>query len=334
MNTFSDSLKKSLSLIDGFFTSHVVFQLMKLGMFEELQKKQAPEDLANKYKLDIQTLKGVLRYLVIQKIVDEADGWYVLSSDGREMIKHAGWFIELVGGYGPTLENLTRIMETGKAEGIRNGKYVALGSGMIDYYDVIPLVKSIIKGLPFEPKSILDIGCGIGSVIAALCQEYPMMLGFGVEPNKDSFERALQEIEIKGLSDRITIENSSAYNFSGPKKVDVIVSAFVLHEIAFQKGLDGVIDFLGQLKNKYHDAYFLFVEVHGDKDNYDLLRTPSGAYYRCYFLVHELTPQELLTLSDWDNLFERAGLEIISKETVDKDVDPTGLEVAYLLKYK
>jgi 2-ketoarginine methyltransferase len=65
----------------------------------------------------------------------------------------------------------------------------------------------------------------------------------------------------------------------------------------------------------------------------DVMRTPYGlGYYNPYFLLHPLTKQTLLPCREWIRLFQRVGLTVESALTADPAIDPTGLEVGFLLQ--
>ena len=331
MKTFADDLAKSLSYIDGFFTSYLLFHLLDTGIYDDFSKSMSINDIVLNRKIDSNILIALIRFLAIQGIMVFNDNSYELTEYGKKIPFHIGWFLELVGGYGPTLIDLRNILRFGKEQGSRNGKYVALGSGEIDYFDIIPLVKKMITRCSITPQIVLDIGCGSGSTLISLCEEYPLLEGNGIEPNQEICNIAKEKAKTLKLDNRVTFLCHDAWDYIGEIKPDLILSTFVLHEIAYQRGIDGLISYLKHLASKFPTTLLLIVEVDGDKDNYELLRSPMGSYYKCYFLLHELTKQELLPAEKWENIFKKAGYKVIQKDTVDSSVDTTGLEIGYIL---
>lgn len=331
---FIEGLAKSLAYIDGFFTSYVLFHLVQLDVFELLAQGDSLPAIAKHKEVDEEVLRAVIEFLMVDGIVERHGAEYALSEYGRALSSYAGWFLEFIGGYGPTLAHLTDILRGGAGASVRNGRYVALGSGQIDYYDIIPLAKELIRESGREPGLILDLGCGIGTCLIELCREFPQLKAVGVEPNEESCKIAETLREAAGLNDRIKFTCCDAVHYESKSMPDFIMLAFVLHEMAYQRGLEGVVAFLDSLGRRFPKALVLVFEVHNDSDNLELLRTPIGTYYKCYFLVHRLTKQRLLPLAIWERVFSEAGFEILEQRAVNPETDPTRLEMGYVLKHK
>ena len=78
----------------------------------------------------------------------------------------------------------------------------------------------------------------------------------------------------------------------------------------------------------------LIVEVDYDIDNHKIMKSPMGlGYYNLYYMLHPFTNQKLLSQKKWDEIFSKARFKIVEKKVVDPKVDPSGLEIGYVLKY-
>jgi hypothetical protein len=65
-----------------------------------------------------------------------------------------------------------------------------------------------------------------------------------------------------------------------------------------------------------------------------VMRTPVGlGYYNPYYFLRPFTRQKLVSEATWDTLFARAGFRLVAKKKLDPAVDPTGLEIGWVLEF-
>jgi 2-ketoarginine methyltransferase len=139
-----------------------------------------------------------------------------------------------------------------------------------------------------------------------------------------------------GMEERITIEQASAPEYVPSERVDFVVSAFVLHEIVGQRGVQGTVEFLRSIGERFPEAKLLIVEVcdpyrEGRGELVGSDRQGRG-YYNYYIWLHSVTTQRLLTHTQWLELFAQAGYQVVHEERVEDVVDSTGLEIGYALE--
>ena len=84
----------------------------------------------------------------------------------------------------------------------------------------------------FEKKKkyqVLEIGCGIGILLAALKEVYPNITAEGIEPYKAGFDRL--KVAKKSISKNINIKYLKFEDFNPKKKYDVIYSINVFEHL-------------------------------------------------------------------------------------------------------
>ena len=161
------------------------------------------------------------------------------------------------------------------------------------------------------------------------------MTAVGVDPSGEAVAEGRKLIKEKELEDRITLVTSGALDFEVEETPDFIMFCFVLHELYGQYGEAEVIRYLSRLGEKFPSTHILVVEVDYDLSKKDAIYSKAGlGYYNPYFMLHPLTEQQLLPDREWRRVFSSAGFEVIKSELVDPEVDPTGLEIGYALKYR
>lgn len=328
----NSNLERSMQHLRGFGVSHIIFSLLKEGLLDDLKDGCSLEAIAEKRGLETAKLEAVFIFLVHEDILQFLDGHYRLTDYGCSLHKYAGHFCLFVGGYQPVLQDLLGHLQERKGS-TRNGYWVSKGSCEIARYDTIPLTRDFLERHGGNFRSVVDIGCGTALYLTTLCQAIPGLEGVGVEPDANSVAGAIEHVKEVGLEQRIEIIQCDAlsYNYCGEEQV--VLANFVLQEILGQVGKAALLDFLRALKGKLAGAKFVVMEVDYAIEDESIMHSPMGlGFYNLYFMLHPLTQQQLLTKTDWNQLFEEAGFIILEQQSVDKTVDPTGLVIGYVMR--
>jgi 2-ketoarginine methyltransferase len=336
--TFLSGLNRSLNYVRGYVTSQLVFDLLQEGMFDRLARPSTASHLAAEKRYDPDLLDAVFDYLVQEDVLTRQNGnghpKYVLTAYGRDIQKHAGWFNMLIGGYGPIFSNVVNMLKHGVGYASRVGKWVGVGSCQISNYDAIPLSKELIRATKPGARHFVDFGCGNALYLCQFCKEMKGARAVGIEPDRAAYEAGLALVKKEKLQKKITLVNCPALDYDIQEPPDFIMFNFVLHELCGQVGEKRTVQFLRGMGRKFRESYLLVIEVNRTPDDPSVLKTPVGlGYYNPYFLLHPFTRQKLLSEEKWRELFAKAGFEIIARKVVDPKVDPTGLEIGYVLKY-
>jgi 2-ketoarginine methyltransferase len=315
-----------------------IYHLFDTGLFDLLEELQEAtvSQLAERLGFDEPKLEGFIKYLLVEGLLDQRGERYALSAKGKELSDFRAWYIMMIGGYAGTFFQVGEKLYKNSGWASRDAMKVGVGSCGISHYDAIPLTRRLMDKIPGECNKLLDLGCGNGMYLVEFCEQFPHIQAWGTEPSEGGYREAVRLIREKNLEDRVRVSNLSAIDFFQQDldyEPDFIVLGFVLHEILGQEGEDGVVKFLNTVTDRFPDINIIVIEVDNRIDDPQIMRHGlSLAYYNPYYLLHYFTEQKLETEQYWDDLFTRCGLTIVAKETTDKGVDSTGLEIGYLLK--
>jgi len=103
------------------------------------------------------------------------------------------------------------------------------------FYGIVsPLLRKYYKtifeyldGKNFD--SLLDIGCGSGTVVIKLAENHPNAQFHCIDPSPDMIKLARKRIARKGLDSRIIAKIGSSRRIPFDQKFDVIISSFSYH---------------------------------------------------------------------------------------------------------
>ncbi|MBB6120588.1 SAM-dependent methyltransferase [Nocardiopsis algeriensis] len=254
------------------------------------------------------TGQGFIEYLRLCGVLDRRDGRYRLSPKGTLLtseisLARLGFYLE---AYAPVTARITDLI-TNKAEYgrdvVRAGGALSRHSGTVATVSYVGLVAEAIAER--QPRRILDIGCGDGSLILRLCARLPELSGVGIDISPAAIENARADSARDGLADRTSFEVADAFSpdtwSEKAAAADVLVGVGVMHEL-FRDGEDAVIEVLNRLADVLtEDKVFLLGEP---ELRYDNRENDSD-----FFLVHVLTGQGIpRNRTAWLDVFRRSRL--------------------------
>lgn len=112
------------------------------------------------------------------------------------------------------------------------------------YDEMIELIVELL--LVGEPRSVLDIGAGIGNVSAAVLDALPQARITAVEPCDEMFAEAGRTLS--GFSGRVELLNKDILDYTPDHRFDAIISNLVLHNIGLSDKRRLLADLVGWLK--------------------------------------------------------------------------------------
>lgn len=275
-------------------------------------------------------------YLANEGLITKTGDTVSLSPVGHGFTRFRPWYTMLIGGYAETFHQVGEKLTVGSDFASRNATQVGIGSCGISHYDSIPLTRELMQHIPRGCKRLLDLGCGSGLYLQQFCEALPEIEAYGIEPDAEACQAARELIKRAGMADRVQVVNATATDFLQSDldyQPDFVVFGFVLHEILKQEGEEHVESLLRDLVKKSPELHIIVIEVDQRIADREYMRHPlAKSYYNPYYLLHAFTNQRLETIAFWQQLFQRAGLEIVAERTTDQNVDSTGLEVGFLLR--
>lgn len=330
-------LVEALQPIRGFCLAAMIQHLFASGIYDVLASDGAirPEDFARQRRYDPLRLDAMFRFLTNEDVLVEQDGTFQLSLHGRSLGQFRAWYEMLIGGYGATFLDLGNRLALGSGPAPRDGARVGSGSCGISLFDSIPIVRRLIERMGRPCRVLLDLGCGSGIYLTEICKALPECRGFGIDPDSGAYAEALASVARQGMSERIEVQQADALSFLEKMTIepDVVLLGFVAHEVLGQEGEAGVIRLLDMLFRHAPRSHLIIIDVDYRHDDFGIMRHAlAQAYYNAWYVLHPFTGQYVQREAFWDSLFGRAGLQIVAKETTDRGVDSTGLELGWLLR--
>jgi SAM-dependent methyltransferase len=110
---------------------------------------------------------------------------------------------------------------------------------------------SSISGDIFEPKSVIDFGCGSGKHLAELSSDVSKV--FGVDRSEE-----MLTIARRNLPESFKLINSEIGDFNTTEKFDLVMSLF--HVASYQTTLPEIITYWQSLSNCLSDDGYIFVD--------------------------------------------------------------------------
>jgi tRNA (cmo5U34)-methyltransferase len=101
---------------------------------------------------------------------------------------------------------------------------------LVPKYD--EMVESILDLLELNsPRTVLDIGCGIGDVTESVLERIPGVRVTAVEACEDMAAEARRRLAVQG--DRVEVVQTDIVDFVPSSRFDAIISNLVLHNVPF-----------------------------------------------------------------------------------------------------
>jgi len=305
-----------MEILTGFYTTRTLQALFNVGFFDELEARGrvSLEAFARDEGLDLHVLTSLCESLYALKILDRDRGVYSLDAKGRVLSEVArGWFVGTY-GYESVFHDLEALLRKEKAYGKevkRLPEPIARGSAEMEALLYFPLAIDIIAKRKY--KRVLDLGCGEGTFLRALCKGIPDVQGFGMDLSRESVEAARQRAAAAGLDGRLQFfVGDVADETAAPAEASNVEAAtifFVMHEILY-RGEDVAIEFLHGFRRKFPGAPLIVFEVLRPSPE-EMRRRPGMAIH--YSLQHDLSHQKLVSGAEWRALFEKAGFDNVEE---------------------
>lgn len=316
-----------------FALCQTIFGAYQAGMWEpfrqDLDHVLEPEAFTAAHGGDARLIRGLAEYFsrrgLMEPVASGERTGFRLSPQGRALVDEdwLGYFVFMVGGYGEVL-HASGGLASGKIrygqDLVRNGHYVALGSeilGRSRNHRSFEVILARASEGP-RPRTVLDLGCGSAAFLMMLMERTGAEHGIGVDINEESCVLSRENLAAAGFSDRARVFHRDARKLLEEQpeleaSVDLVTAVFLVHEF-FSLGPDVAAQ-------KLRDVCRTLVPDRGrllilDKHTDILQDNGAPPYFSEFKLVHDLTDQVLYTRSQWQELFERAGLEIVHERAL------------------
>jgi SAM-dependent methyltransferase len=191
-----------VDVLSGAFVADILVVLHESGGLEALQHPMTPADLAATVGCDRRTMRALLQFLAATtRIVVVDDCRYQLAEPYRRYGALGFQLDKFLRAYGPAVAGLK---ESLWAPDLRSG-YVdrdALADAFTRRVATPPtLTAEVIRA--WSITSLIDLGCGPGSLLIELAQADPAFRGWGVEVMPQMLASARAKAKELGVDDRV-----------------------------------------------------------------------------------------------------------------------------------
>jgi len=306
-----------LDVVEGYYASQVVLELYRSDVFKLLAEGVEARDIARRLEYDENAFLSILEYLrkTTDLVVRPQGGSYALNSK-YEIHDRFGFFIDkFLGAYGQPLARLN--------ESLRSP---TLGRALVDevclaraFSKLEKPFGKVIVGLIRESgaKSLLDLGCGPGTILRELASGDPSFRGWGVDASAAMCETASSLVDAAGLGRRIRIVRSDVLNLHAHlegherRRVEALHARSLMNEF-FRNGTREAVLLLNTIKRLFTGRPLFVVDYYGKLDRpRDFPRR-----YR-HTLLHDLaqvvSAQGIppANLRGWAELYRDAGCDVV-----------------------
>ena len=306
------------------FTTRCFQTLLNVGLLGHMAKQGAVavREYAAENDLDPDLLAAVCESLFARCILQKAGpDRYSLDERGRFLVENdlsRGWFY-LCYGYENVLYNLEPMLRKQMKYGTdlkRDGKYVALGSGLASKAFAFPL--AIEKLRATGAKRVLDIGCGDGAFLRDACRAIPGLTAVGLDLSPEAVDFGTLEIGRENLADRVVLHCGDARRLPDFRDkvagVDAGATFYVLHELCDGKENTSAVAFLKAFREALPGVPFHIMET--IRPTAEEMRARPGPAIE-YFLFHDLSGQRPVSRETWKSIFERAGYTSVEEDHIE-----------------
>lgn len=252
-------------LIEGFFLSQAFAAIERIGILEALKLPQSVNDLARRYRVNEAILDAGLQMLATRTtLIRYARRKYTATSACDSATKFL--LLQYLASYGANAVHLEEVL--------RNP---SVASRFIDRYQhqraflnahtstEDPLVQLILQ---FGFNSILDIGCGTGSLLLHLASQCPQFRGWGIDSNPYMCRAARRRIAQAGQRKKVRIINGDSRQLSLripvpiTSRVQAITASGVANEFFFE-GIRNAVSWLSGIKRVFPGRRMFIADYYG-----------------------------------------------------------------------
>ncbi|MHB8877803.1 MAG: class I SAM-dependent methyltransferase [Myxococcaceae bacterium] len=215
------------------------------GLFDALEAGGTVEALTRRTGLDAGYLHRWCEGAYAFGYLDEAQGNYQLTELGQ--LYRPG----VPGSLMPTavqavlgahvMERAAGLMKTGEQPGESVlaeresilpwfGPMLEVGFGALFEMELLPRLP-LFSEVDARGGLVVDLGCGNGWYLRALCKRYPRLRGLGLDGFGENIRQATARAESDGLRARLRFTEGDLFSFQSDEPVDVVAMNRALHHV-------------------------------------------------------------------------------------------------------
>jgi hypothetical protein len=309
-------IAEPFQMIHGLYTSKLVFHLHTVGALEQFANGSAAGAVANRFGYDRTVFESVIDYIcrTTGMLTFEPPDIYRLTGAGGSYAQFGFHLDKFMGAYGPLIERLEETLSNPQ-NGQRLVDRRALAHAFRRAETLIPgQVSGLVR--EWNVKSLLDLGCGVGTLLRELCRADPGFRAWGIDRDPFMCQIAIEELASAGLSDRVRICCGDVWTIDSVlasrerDSIEALHGNSILNEF-FGEGSGQVVEFLRRLGESFPGRLLFVVDYYGSLSQ----RCAGTDRYHSLLqdVVQALSGQGLppADLQGWVSIYEAAGCSLL-----------------------
>jgi SAM-dependent methyltransferase len=303
--------------IEGFYIAHILLYFRSERIFPEFHDYADPAAVAARRNLDPAVFAALVEFVHLRAGVFRRDrrNRYRLHEEFAAFYSLEFQIDKFLGAYGPTVEKLgISLVSEDLGRGLVDRKIEAAA------YDELrsppnPLVIEEIEKRKI--RSLVDFGCGPGTLLQLLATNDPVFSGWGLDADGAMLDVARAALVRAGLGDRIGLVKADALAFEQALPKAAIEGSEAVHckglfDEFFRTGDGKAVQFLSRLRTSFGKKLLFNVDYYGK-----LTRVPRPAEKYQHTLIHDVLQQLTAQgtppadLRHWVDIYDAAGCELL-----------------------
>jgi len=307
---------KVLGAIEGFYLSHILLFFRRQHIFPAFHDYADPTVIAVERGFDAALFSALVEFVHLRTgIFRRNRKRYRLHEDLRSFYWLEFQIDKFLGAYGAVVQDLpTSLTQADLGRGLVDRRIEAAAYGEIQS-PPNPLVLEEVARRSIH--SLVDLGCGPGTLLGALATADRAFRGWGLDADQAMLDVASKMIARAGVADRITLIKADALAAAENLSVETRRDAQAIHckglfDELFRTGDEKAIHFLETLRDLLPGRLLFNVDYYGKLTRVDR----PGERYR-HTLLHDvlqhLTAQGTppADLGHWVEIYATAGCEVL-----------------------
>lgn len=302
----------AFDVVEAFHISHAIAALHNLKILELLKRGYSLPTLARKCKLPVSCLKDVLCYVAARTNLVERNGEVFRCTDAYS--NQALYLLDLyLGAYHKNAVKLHKLL--GKAgpsqTAVDRERYARAFKNVAEY--ALGGTPEIIEQLKLN--FVLDLGCGMASLLLRLASDDVAFNGWGVEINPAMCREARAAIRKAGLGRRVKLYEGSAMHLDDviPTRVRNRVQSITACQVAnemFAQGAALAVTWLRGLKRTLPGRLLLLSDYYG-RLGMDCSGADRATLLHDYVQLISGQGVPPANLASWQSIYREASVDLV-----------------------
>ncbi|UUU37475.1 class I SAM-dependent methyltransferase [Streptomyces sp. NBC_00162] len=281
-------------------------------------------DLAEEFALDEQILSAVLDYVCrTTGLLIREDRCYRLAKACRPYHRVAFHLEKFLGAYGPAVARTDEVLQDpGTGPALRDLNALARAFGQLQPHTP-SLTAQVLQA--WDVTSLLDLGCGAGTLLIELASADPRFQGYGADAGQDMVRVANDRIHRAGLGHRLQVVLGDVRALGeltalpASEDVQALHGRSIMNEFFAGDG-SSAIGVLAGLKARF-PGRLLFLEDYYGRLTHDSPADGSHGHTLAQDLAQVLSGQGVppLDLPGWAGVYQEADCTLVKAYEGDND---------------